>query len=833
MWSRVLESPTEQAAFTSLLEEYFQRPPPIPAATVAVQPRRQLAPLGPPASSSTPTASAPPPVSASVVPQESLSSRLQTAAAGAALRNTTVTSSALRQTGLSQNAANSLAGFGAKHHERLAPHVAAAARTGIAMQQSNTNATGPAKPTGLQSGKSMAGFTKALFSSKGALSKAEQDKNKYTGPLYVKPATAPGTISHAPPPKRGAAPPPPPPSASSANETVKALYDYEGTEPEDLPVVEGEQLVVIEKKSHDLLAPIPRPHVRFNLDSEPGQPASSPEPSSTSISPPPTSPQPVLPFGTTSKPYSDSDPTSGVPLYQYDEDVDDGVVQGSSSTRIASSSKFRLDNDDEGSYYPPKPLASNLSSRETEFDQDPDDLEEDYDSAPLMEGLLDHPRAKRGSLDLRGEDRRLKALERDAENHEPPDWLTRGGGVWAGIANMSNSILGAGIIGLPYALREAGLLSGIILLLVLGVVTDWTIRLIVLNAKMSGRRSYIDIMDSCFGKKGRAACSFFQFAFAFGGMCAFCVILGDTIPRVLQSVTGENANGFIKFLVSRQVVTFLLTVGISYPLSLYRDIEKLSHASALALVSMVVIVISVAVRGPGVADSLKGDPNMRWTVLEAGFFEAIGVISFAFVCHHNSLLIYGSLRTPTLDRFAQVTHVSTILSVVACLCMSTSGFLVFTDRTQGNILNNFAEDDWLINVARACFGCNMFATLPLEAFVCREVAETYFWPDEKEFNKRRHVLITSALVFSALIVSLITCDLGLILELAGGFSATALAYLFPAACFLKLSGHGTQQAPQRLAAWVCAVFGIGVMVLSTVLSIRKALKGGSHKVCVG
>jgi hypothetical protein len=27
-------------------------------------------------------------------------------------------------------------------------------------------------------------------------------------------------------------------------------------------------------------------------------------------------------------------------------------------------------------------------------------------------------------------------------------------------------------------------------------------------------------------------------------------------------------------------------------------------------------------------------------------------------------------------------------------------------------------------------------------------------------------------------VSLITCDLGLILELAGGFSATALAYLF-------------------------------------------------------
>ncbi|GAA5916392.1 Avt2p [Sporobolomyces salmoneus] len=585
-------------------------------------------------------------------------------------------------------------------------------------------------------------------------------------------------------------------------------------------------------ETDDLLAPIPRPHVRFNLDSSDQLVGSSQSPSpspsvassssSSLILPPPPSNHPVAPFSSSSPlPYSDdideqSTSSRSVPLFDYSEDSD---PPHASTSRLTSES-----------YYPPKPLASNISSRETAFDLDPDELDtSDYDSAPLMEGLLDHPRAKRGSLDLRGEDRRLKALERDAEESEPPDWLTRGGGVWAGIANMSNSILGAGIIGLPYALREAGLLSGILLLLVLGVVTDWTIRLIVLNAKMSGRRSYIDIMDSCFGRKGRAACSFFQFAFAFGGMCAFCVILGDTIPRVLQSVIGENVNGFIKFLVSRQVVTFLLTVGISYPLSLYRDIEKLSHASALALVSMVVIVVSVAVRGPGVADSLKGDPSMRWTVLESGFFEAIGVISFAFVCHHNSLLIYGSLRTPTLDRFAQVTHVSTILSVVACLCMSTSGFLVFTDRTQGNILNNFAEDDWLINVARACFGCNMFATLPLEAFVCREVAETYFWPDEKEFNKKRHVLITSGLVFSALIVSLITCDLGLILELAGGFSATALAYLFPAACFLKLSGHGSQ----RWAAWVCAAFGVLVMGLSTFLSIRKALKGGSHKVCVG
>ena len=116
------------------------------------------------------------------------------------------------------------------------------------------------------------------------------------------------------------------------------------------------------------------------------------------------------------------------------------------------------------------------------------------------------------------------------------------------------------------------------------------------------------------------------------------------------------------------------------------------------------------------------------------------------VCHHNSLLIYGSLRTPTLDRFAKVTHVSTFLSLISCVTLAVSAYLVFTDKTQGNILNNFpqvsiyffshnfnlepslilfffSQNDTLINIARFSFGLNMFTTLPLELFVCREVSQ--------------------------------------------------------------------------------------------------------------
>lgn len=67
---------------------------------------------------------------------------------------------------------------------------------------------------------------------------------------------------------------------------------------------------------------------------------------------------------------------------------------------------------------------------------------------------------------------------------------------------------------------------------------------------------------------------------------------------------------------------------------------------------------------------------------------------------HNSILIYGSLQKPTMDRFAKVTHISTTISCLACLIMALSGYITFGNLTQGNILNNFPNDNIMVNIAR-------------------------------------------------------------------------------------------------------------------------------------
>lgn len=137
---------------------------------------------------------------------------------------------------------------------------------------------------------------------------------------------------------------------------------------------------------------------------------------------------------------------------------------------------------------------------------------------------------------------------------------------------------------------------------------------------------------------------------------AFCIILGDTMPSVLNSLlpSSISSTGFFKLMLSRDFLICLFTLSISYPLSLYRDIEKLSRASALALIrfvgiilcdvkganvfeiSMCIILLVVAVHGPTLDSTYKGPSQDKFTVVQSGIPSAIGVISFAYVCHHNT-----------------------------------------------------------------------------------------------------------------------------------------------------------------------------------------------------
>jgi len=59
--------------------------------------------------------------------------------------------------------------------------------------------------------------------------------------------------------------------------------------------------------------------------------------------------------------------------------------------------------------------------------------------------------------------------------------------------NFINSIVGAGIIGLPFAVREAGLFLGIIMIIATGYLTDYSVRMLVDTAIKVKCNNYEDL----------------------------------------------------------------------------------------------------------------------------------------------------------------------------------------------------------------------------------------------------------------------------------------------------------------------------------------------------
>jgi len=287
--------------------------------------------------------------------------------------------------------------------------------------------------------------------------------------------------------------------------------------------------------------------------------------------------------------------------------------------------------------------------------------------------------------------------------------------------NFINSIVGAGIIGLPFAVKEAGFGLGLCLLFFCGLVTDFSVRLLVSTANKVGCKDYEAVCQVAFGKAGYYLVSFFMFIFAFGAMIAYFCIIGDTITSVFGTL---GAGGV---LVNRSFIILICAFLIILPISSFRDMSTLSNTSAISVACDIIIVFLVCIKClaggetatpvphvPSAAQHPKGVSADPWDFAHAAYMEAFGAMCFAYVCHHSSFLVFQSLKNPTQKRWNIVTHSSIGTAIVLSMALSIAGYSRFQLDTQANVLNNFPQV-WMSTFPLPCrsavFTCSPFPRL--------------------------------------------------------------------------------------------------------------------------
>ncbi|XP_033219726.1 putative sodium-coupled neutral amino acid transporter 11 [Belonocnema kinseyi] len=286
--------------------------------------------------------------------------------------------------------------------------------------------------------------------------------------------------------------------------------------------------------------------------------------------------------------------------------------------------------------------------------------------------------------------------------------------------NFINSIIGSGVIGIPYALHQAGFGLGIILLLVVAILTDYSLILMVRCGHICGEMSYQGLMRAGFGRTGFYILTALQFMYPFIAMVSYNVVVGDTVTKVLIRVTGISDSSFLWFLVRREIVIFLSTILITVPLCLYRNVARLAKISFLSLVCVGFILLAIVIRMETMSTVVRSAEHSWRFANFPGIIPAVGIMAFAFMCHHNTFLIYGSIERATQKKWDVVTHWSLFTSFLVAASFGIAGYSTFTTYVQGDLMENYCWNDDFMNFARVMFSGTILLTFPIECFVTRE-----------------------------------------------------------------------------------------------------------------
>jgi sodium-coupled neutral amino acid transporter 11 len=381
-------------------------------------------------------------------------------------------------------------------------------------------------------------------------------------------------------------------------------------------------------------------------------------------------------------------------------------------------------------------------------------------------------------------------------------------------ANLINAIVGSGIVGLPYAIQQAGFVTGICLVILCSILTEKSLRLLLETAKHAHVPSYETVAEAVFGRFGFLFVATNMFIMAYGAMLSYLMIVKDTFAIVLGVDPDNNP--------MKRAILFIISVTIMVPLSSQRvslleveagetslaqhcflpffpfshqDMADLAKTSSLNVTFDIIMVVLVLYCSR-IQEAWETFDWRESIIHYDTVFVGLGVLSFAFVCQHSAFIIAGSLEKPTKSRWASATRIALTFACSLALMCGMGGYVGFQEKAQGNILNSLDESP-PANLARALLGTTMLFVYPMESFVARHVCVVLFFEgrsahegdDTSVLNRRdRRITLTIILYLISVIPAAYFENLGTVLAISGAIGGSCLSYIGPGAVYLGVHG---------------------------------------------
>ncbi|KAF3449165.1 hypothetical protein FNV43_RR09893 [Rhamnella rubrinervis] len=327
--------------------------------------------------------------------------------------------------------------------------------------------------------------------------------------------------------------------------------------------------------------------------------------------------------------------------------------------------------------------------------------------------------------------------------------------------NGVNVLCGIGLLTTPYAIKEGGWLS-LMLLVMFGVICCYTgILLKRCLESTPGLETYPDIGQAAFGRAGRLVIAILLYMELYAASVEFITMISENLaslfPNTSMSVAGVHLDCHQTFAISAALV-ILPTVWL-------RNLSLLSYLSVGGVIAS--ILVALCLLWVGVVNQVGFHPGGRALDL-ANLSVGIGIYGFSYSGHSVFPNIYSSMKEPS--QFPYVLATSFVFCFLMYVGVAACGFLMFGNSVKSQFTLNMPKKLVASKIAAWTMVLNpitKFALtitpvmLSLEELLPLELRESY----------SVSVIVRTILVFSTLIVSLAVPFFGSVMALIGSLLA--------------------------------------------------------------
>ncbi|XP_071379508.1 sodium-coupled neutral amino acid transporter 5b [Centroberyx affinis] len=368
------------------------------------------------------------------------------------------------------------------------------------------------------------------------------------------------------------------------------------------------------------------------------------------------------------------------------------------------------------------------------------------------------------------------------------------------VFNLSNAIMGSGILGLSYAMSNTGIILFLILLTCIACLSCYSVHLLLRSAGVVGIRAYEQLGLRAFGHPGKILAAVIITLHNIGAMSSYLFIVKYELPLVIQAFLGQTTSSEDWFMNGNYLI-IIVSVCIILPLALMKHLGYLGYTSGFSLTCMVFFLSAVIYKRFNIACPLEafGNYSVNSTIPEgtcqAKLFTinqetayTIPILAFAFVCHPEVLPIYTELHNPTKRRMQNIGNVSILGMFVMYLLTAIFGYLTFYENTEAELLHTYSKVDpldTLILCVRLAVLVAVTLTVPVVLFPIRRALLQLLFP-EKPFHWVRHIVIALCLLFAVNLLVILVPNIRDIFGIIGATTAPSLIFILPGLFYIRI-----------------------------------------------